>query len=392
MDIDLILDPALSRRGPSQIAGRLAETINSPETPCRIFTAVNKWSGIGLDCEVLAGIPTPGPLSRIPTRFMRGLGMARAERLLLQRIRTNTGAHVVFTFGNVSLEVSRKLHALGVTVVREKFNCARATARTILDRAYERLGEPPAHGLDDEFIAYENEGLKIADAIFCPSPQVTKSLRALGISPDRLIETSYGWTPARFSGARQKVDGYDGSTLLFVGYLCVRKGAHILLDAWQRAAIKGRLIIAGDIEPLIRRRYRHVLDRSDVVHFSYTDDVPALFKASDWFVFPSLEEGGPLVTYEAAGCGVPALVSPMGAGAFVRDQVDGIVIDDHDADVWAQAIASLPSRRDERRAMADSAAARALEFTWDKVGARRRQDLQRRFSSASSAISKAVND
>lgn len=377
MDINLILDPALSRHGPTYIAGQLAKTINSPETPCRIFTSVNKWPK-GLNVEVVTGVPTPGPFVRVPTRFVRKIGMARAERRLLRKV-NGDGQHVVFTFGNVSLELARKLHALNIKVVREKYNCARATARAILDRAYESLGAPPAHILSDDFITYENEGLKIADAIFCPSPQVTKSLRALGIPDDRLIETSYGWEPARFPGGDVPPSNRDGVTLVFVGQLCVRKGAHILLDAWQRAKIKGRLIIAGNIEPLVRQRYGSVLERADVQYMPYTDNVHAVFRSSDWFIFPSLEEGGPLVTYEAAGCGLPSLISPMGAGAFVRDKMDGIVVDSDDPEAWAEEIAGLPSREEERRAMAAAAAKRSLDFTWDKVGAQRRQALQARF-------------
>ena len=380
MEISLVVDPSLSRHGPTYIAGRVGEAMNSPETPCRIFTSVNKWSGASLDVEVLTGLPTPGSLSKIPTRLVEKFAMARAERRLLGKVTGATDKQIVFTFGNVSLDLAQKLHALGVTVVREKFNCARATAREILDLAYASLGAPAAHGLDDAAIAYENEGLRMADAIFCPSPKVAQSLRALGISDDRLIGTSYGWEPTRFSGDHKALPDIEGVTLIFVGYLCVRKGAHILLEAWQKAHIKGRLIIAGGIEPLIRRRYGGILGRPDIVYMPYTDDVSALYKSSDWLVFPSLEEGGPLVTYEAAGCGMPSLVSPMGAGAFVRDKADGIVVDSDDPEVWAQEIATLPSREEERRMMAAAAAKRSLDFTWDKVGARRRRALQEKFS------------
>ena len=380
MEISLILDPDLSRHGPTYIAGRLAEAMNSSECPCRIFTSVNKWSDAALDVEVVTGLATPGALSKIPTRLVKKFAMARAERRLLEKVTSAGDKQVVFTFGNVSLDLAQHLHSLGVTVVREKYNCARATAREILDRAYASLGAPPAHGLDDGAIAYENEGLKIANAIFCPSPKVAESLRALGIPDDRLIATSYGWEPARFSGDHEALPSREGVTLIFVGYLCVRKGAHILLEAWQKARIKGRLIIAGNIEPLIKERYGAILERPDIVYVPYTDDVPALYRSSDWLIFPSLEEGGPLVTYEAAGCGMPSLVSPMGAGAFVRDKTDGIVVDSLDPEVWAQEISTLPSREEERRTMAVAAVNRSFDFTWDKVGARRRQALHDKFS------------
>jgi hypothetical protein len=45
--------------------------------------------------------------------------------------------------------------------------------------------------------------------------------------------------------------------------------------------------------------------------------------------------GGPLVTYEALAHCLPMLVSPMGAGAIVRDKIDGVIVPDHSAEHWA---------------------------------------------------------
>ena len=60
-----------------------------------------------------------------------------------------------------------------------------------------------------------------------------------------------------------------------------------------------------------------ILARSDVIHRDYTSDIALAYREADFFAFPSLEEGGPLVTYEAMANGLPVLTSPMRAGGVV---------------------------------------------------------------------------
>ena len=95
------------------------------------------------------------------------------------------------------------------------------------------------------------------------------------------------------------------------------------------------------------------------------------------FVFPSLEEGGPLVTYEALAAGLPAIVSPMGAGAVVRHEREGLVVDPHDTDALVAAMQHLIADATLRRIMGHNGIARAQQFTWEQVGQRRSRQLAR---------------
>jgi len=96
-------------------------------------------------------------------------------------------------------------------------------------------------------------------------------------------------------------------------------------------------------------------------------------------IFPSLAEGGPQVTYEAAGCRVPAIVTPAGAGHMTRDGQEGFVIASLDPDPWADAIRAAAANPEQRERMATRAEARAQLFTWAQVGARRIELLKARF-------------
>ncbi len=58
----------------------------------------------------------------------------------------------------------------------------------------------------------------------------------------------------------------DGTfTAAFVGTMDVRKGVPWLLEAWSKALIKGRLLLAGRASPEFMSTYAHLLNRPDVV-------------------------------------------------------------------------------------------------------------------------------
>lgn len=380
LPISALLGLKLVPRGPSYTLVKLLEAIQSPQTPVTLYAPYGHWpSALSFDVsrDVVNRLATR---VRAPYKQVGPTLMRRAERRLLAEHRAARKEGLVFTWGEVSLEISRSLAASGAIVVREKFNCAKTVARDILTDAYDRFGMAPPR-FNDALIDKELEELSLADAIFCPSPMVADSLRAIGIPEDRLLETSYGWDATRFAGDDRALPPHSGPTLLFVGSICVRKGAHLLLEAWERAGVHGRLVLVGDVEDIIRERYGAVIARDDVLHVPFTNNVAAYFRSADWFVFPSLEEGGPQVTYEAGGCGVPSLVSPMGAGAFCRDGIEGIVVDSHEVGPWTDAIRTLPDRARDRDSFAANAERRAQEFTYQKVGLRRRNLLLERFAS-----------
>ncbi|WP_157216017.1 glycosyltransferase family 4 protein [Flavisphingomonas formosensis] len=380
IDMYFMLGMPVVKRGPAYTAIRLAEQMNRDDVHCRVFASINRWPKSDISVPVTTGyILNENLTNRLPHRIAGRFTYPLAEKRLVKAIKAKGGRPLVYGWGEISLALAHRLKDEGIPVVREKVNCGKYVAKTILDDAYGRLGVTPGHSITPALVEKEREELHLADAIFCPSPMVAKSLVAIGLPEERLIPTSYGWEPARFTGTDKALEPVDGPTFLFVGFACVRKGAHILLEAWKRAGIKGRLVLVGDIEPIIAERYADVLARPDVSYMKFTPNVGALYRSADWFIFPTLEEGGPQVTYEAAGNRVPAIVSEMGAGAFTRDGVDGHVVRSDDPDAWAEVIARLGPDRDTREHFAQNALEHSADFIWERVGERRRAALVERF-------------
>ena len=86
----------------------------------------------------------------------------------------------------------------------------------------------------------------------------------------KLILTTEGWDPLRFPEQSTIVPKTSGElTVLFMGSICVRKGVHLLLRAWEKSKIKGRLILMGKMEPEIAQTCADLLSRADVTHVGF---------------------------------------------------------------------------------------------------------------------------
>jgi glycosyltransferase involved in cell wall biosynthesis len=213
----------------------------------------------------------------------------------------------------------------------------------------------PQHSITQAMIEDEDLQMKLADFIFCPSPEVTHSFLEAGVPESKIISTSYGWEPKRFPELPTPKMKGNPVKFLFVGTVCVRKGIHLLLESWEKANIDGQLLIIGKLEPLIAERYQSILNRPDVVYLGFKNDISSAFKEADVFVFPSLEEGGPLVTYEAMANGLAILTSPMGGGTPIRDGLDGLIINPYDEQALVNALQTLANSPELRQALGISA-------------------------------------
>jgi glycosyltransferase involved in cell wall biosynthesis len=266
----------------------------------------------------------------------------------------------------------------GVMVVREMINCTKLCHRRELRRAYAALGEPDLTGITDELIERERRDLLAADYVVCPNPFVKQSIMEYGVPAERCIDASYGWSPRRLGTQTRLLPEKKGFTVAFVGSIDVRKGAPLLLEAWARANIPGQLLLAGQLSPTVQQKCAALLERPDIIQCGFVRDVGSVYRSADVFCLPTWEEGGPQVTFEAMGAGAVPLVTPMGTGgAFTADENIGVVVPPGDVGALSEALRVLafdPSRLAElkRRSLQ-----RAAEYSWDRVGARRRTQLLR---------------
>ncbi len=307
------------------------------------------------------------PLSLLPHRLTRRLSVPRIHRAYLDAFGPDD---VAYLWPSVPQRIFRELHARGIPIVTEAINTRMSDAREVLDAAYAGLGLPPGHRITQARIDDEEERLALATAIFSPSPATDASL--LGAHhAGRVIPASYGVNPRRTLAPRPARPDGAPVTFLFMGLSCVRKGLHHLLEAWRGAPANAHLRIVGLREPEFAQLFPDVLSRPNVRAMGYSSSPEAEFAAADVFVLPSLEEGDPIVTYEAASFGLPIIASPTGAGRIGAETGSVLTLDTSDVHRLRQAIADLARSADLRREWGDRALNASLRYGWTDVARRR---------------------
>jgi len=313
----------------------------------------------------------PVPKARgLAFRVNRKFGADHTEGKLLSAAKEAVSTRrpaLAYIWPDASAHLLRRLRDAGVPVVREMINCHRGVAKRILDAEYRRLGLQPRHSISTESVDREIEALESCDYVFCSNKRAEQSVVDFGVPQSKVRPVSFGWEPARFKDDARALAPIDGPTFLFVGLVCIRKGAHLLLRYWAASGIRGRLVLVGNIEPTIKEVCAEYLRRDDVLVVKYTRDIGQFYRSADVFVFPTLEEGGPQVVNEAAGCGVPVITTSMGA-ARVANGATGFVLDPLDEAGWIEALRTLAEDADLRRRMGAEAHRRAMSVTWREVG------------------------
>lgn len=278
---------------------------------------------------------------------------------------------ILYMWPPYDLPMIRRAQKRGAIVVAERTNCMGQMGREVLSRAYARSGLALPHGwFTEKDIAEEREQMLQCDFVTAANPLVTQSLLDAGVPKQRILETSYGFNPTRLAKAIDVERPKRRPVFAFVGLGIVRKGLDVLLEAWKQAGVDGTLLVAGEIDDDFLQAHAGLLDQPNVDVLGWVRDVAAVYAAADVFVFPTHEEGGPQVVYEAAGCGLASIVSPMGAGRIVRHGSECLIVDPLDVDDLAAALSRLAGDEQFRRALGAAAAERAREFTWAKVGRR----------------------
>lgn len=147
-------------------------------------------------------------------------------------------------------------------------------------------------------------------------------------------------------------DGAGVFRMLFVGAVGRRKQPHIVIEACaalRDAGVDARVTVVGPFEEAAYEEEinalvsRLMLD--SYVHFVGLSDLPLeYFQNASVFVLPSRSEGMPGAMSEAMACGLPVVVSAVGAMPEVVEAGRcGIVVSDFKAESWAAELKRLSS-------------------------------------------------
>jgi glycosyltransferase involved in cell wall biosynthesis len=225
-----------------------------------------------------------------------------------------------------------------------------------------------------------------AAGIIAPSRFLADRLVAIGCPAGKLHVSPYGIDADRFA-AGTSVPG----RLVAVGRLVEKKAPHLTIAAFARIAGRfpdARLDMIGT-GPLERRCRELVAERglSERAHLHGAQSheaVVRLMREAAIFVQHSVTaadgdiEGMPVAILEAMASALPVVATRhSGIAEAVEDGVTGLLVEEHDVDGMAAAIAELLARPDRAAAMGAAGRARVLaHFTQDHARDRLRAILK----------------
>ncbi len=205
------------------------------------------------------------------------------------------------------------------------------------------------------------EEYDLATLLLVLSERAADTFRDRGFAEEKLFYLPRGVDVERFKpGTRPPV-----FRAIFSGALIERKGIQHLLEAWHRLNLKeAELWLLGSVheeaKPYLKKFWR-----GNIRQIGFARAVEKYLAQSTIHVFPSQLEGSAKVTYEAAACGLPQVVTRE-TGDVVRDGVEGIIVAPGDVDAIAAAIEHLYRHPEIVAEMAVAARKRVVEnFTWE---------------------------
>ncbi len=173
------------------------------------------------------------------------------------------------------------------------------------------------------------------------------------LSGNGVDRSAFSSKPAqRDRDLRQRLGLGLGPVFLAVGGIEARKNTLNIFRAFARVLAlhpHAQLVIAGGVSLLDHNAYQtafrqemarlpEAASRVLVAGAISQDDMPALYRAADALVFPSINEGFGLVAIEAIACGTPVVTSQI--PPFTEHFGDGDVVwcNPHDAETIAEAM------------------------------------------------------
>jgi alpha-maltose-1-phosphate synthase len=204
--------------------------------------------------------------------------------------------------------------------------------------------------------------MNLADLVFVPTSFAELTIRAFH-ERKALARAPYGveldfWAPA------EEHKGSSRVRFIYAGQISLRKGMPLLLEAWERAALRAaELEIVGQWQ--LSEQKRRYLPKGVTWRPPCSPEVlRELYRAADVFILPSFFEGFGLVLLEAMACGLPAISTEATAGPDVLTEACGRVIPTGNLEALVESFRWFENNQNRLPSLSRAARAQAECCTW----------------------------
>jgi len=225
---------------------------------------------------------------------------------------------------------------------------------------------------------------RLADHILANSAATRRSLLANApwLNPDRIEIIYKGIDPAPYLTApeeglavRRELGVPDSARVVgFVGQIIERKGIPDLVQCIPRVVeklpgVKFLFVGEGKLGDFLLGRASELGVAEHVIHAGFRKDIPAVMKAIDLLVLPSVVEGFGYVLVEAMAAAKPVVATRVSSiPEIVQHDETGILVDVHDPEALAAAIVQVLSDPVQAHAMGERGRRVVLEkFTLERM-------------------------
>ncbi len=295
----------------------------------------------------------------------------RFDRRVAAHLHAGLGG--VYGFEHSSLATFQRARALGLRVAYDvpapESEYVHRLLAAELDRFPEQRTAYHRHTAAREArrLARRRAEWQAADLVIAASRFTRDSYAHAGLPVDRVHVVPYGAPPpAQRDVALRGPAAGTPLTLIWAGTLNLRKGAHYLLDAWQRGGFgrHARLQIYG----AVTLPARLLAPLPEGVTLGGSIPRPELLERmaqADALIFPTLCDGFGMVATEAWSRGLPVITTDRaGAADLLQPGVNGLLIPAGAPDAISGALTWCLEHRAELAAMREASLATAARWQW----------------------------
>lgn len=272
------------------------------------------------------------------------------------------GCDVFQGWSSQALRSIKAAKKIGAAAIVDSGSNHRFFREELLIEEYRRFGLEISK--DPEYVRRSVlEELDLADHIFVVTDFAKETYERAGIDGRKICVLGRGADLARFSPGDEKDNVFR---VLFAGRIGIRKGVQYLLEAWKGLDLKNaELVLLGSVDHNFRSVVSQYSDLRNVVFTGFLKNPEAAYKKASIFAFPSLEEGGAKVTYEAMSSGLP-LIATENSGSVMRDGIDGFLVPIRDSKALGEKILYFYEQREEIRRMGANAVEQVKQYSWER--------------------------
>lgn len=304
----------------------LARALRTRGHDVTVFTNYPKWAvrRFRLADDCVRSFPLHGVLARIGDKAREFIPGLEPERFLspmfgrwLARGLSGEAWDAIHVWSGIAEEALVSTAGGGAVRILMRGSAEIEEQARILEEEERRTGRR-LHRPGPWIRAREAREYALSDRILVLSSFARRSFLEAGVSADRVRTLLLGTDTAAFRPSEQVVEArcariLSGEPLrvLYTGNISLQKGFGDLAEAAQR--LKGRNVkfeVVGTLLPEVRKLAAVLPASVSLVPRQPQNRLPERYAANDIFLFPTLQDGFPVVLAQAMANGLPVMATP----------------------------------------------------------------------------------